>query len=84
MSIKLCEKCSGEARTALALGRIAKLLEAGADLLGCPSLAGHVEDVVRDELVAHGEAAERAGGAGLDGLILLEPWKRVGVLIKKH
>ena len=67
-------KVGGRRRTALALGRVAELLETGADLLGCPALAGNVEDVVRDEFVAHGEATERAGCPRLDGLVLLEAW----------
>ena len=58
--------------TALALGRVPELLKTTADLLWRPALASDLEDVVRDELVAHGEAAEGAGGPGLDGLVLLK------------
>ena len=42
-------------RTALPLRGISELLETTADLLRRPALPGDFENVVRDELVAHGE-----------------------------
>ena len=44
--------------TVLARVRVPELLDAAPDLLGRPALARGLEDVVRDELVAHREAAE--------------------------
>lgn len=73
----------GAGRTALSLCGVAELLEAASDLLGCPALAGRVVDVIRDELVPHGEAAERARGPRLDGLVLFETCGE-GVSVSRH
>ena len=60
--------------TALALCGIAKLLETRANLLGGPALTGDLEDVVRDELVAHWETVEGARGGGADWLVFFKAY----------
>lgn len=58
--------------------RVAELLDAAADLLRRAAHGGRGEDVVRDELVAHREAAEHARGLALRGAVPLEACARGG------
>lgn len=48
------------ALTELSGARVPQLLYPTPHLLRCAALTGRLEDVVRDELVAHGEATENA------------------------
>lgn len=56
----------------LPFGRISELLETAADLLWRPALSGNLEDVVRDELVAHREMAIRSSGLRFNRLIFFK------------
>jgi hypothetical protein len=62
--------------TALALASVPQLLQTASDLLWGSTLFCDLKDIIRDKLVAHGEATECACGARVDGSVTLETWQR--------
>ena len=62
LSAAVYNQCGYHRLTLLARAGISQLLDAAANLLGCSTDLGFLEDVVRDELVAHRKPAQCASG----------------------